>query len=109
MTIAEALAVGIPMLLTHPIPGPEERHVRYLRQIGAAVCAHDLEEIAQLVFRLLSSPEKLAEMGRRAREAARPEAAHAIAHVARALLEKATYIDLLATPSTRPGESAYLM
>ncbi len=48
-------------------------------------------------------------MRRRAREWARPDAAHAIAQVALALLEKATYIDLLATPPPRSGESAYLM
>jgi processive 1,2-diacylglycerol beta-glucosyltransferase len=109
VTSAEALAVGVPMLLTHPIPGPEERHLRYLAQNGVAVYARKLEEIPQLTFRLLSNPEKLAEMRRRARELSRPDAAHAIAQVARALLEKATYIDLLAAPSVRAGESAYLM
>lgn len=109
VTSAEALAVGVPMLLTHPIPGPEERHLRYLAQNGVAVHARKLEEIPQLTFRLLSNPEKLAEMRRRARELSRPDAAHAIAQVARALLEKATYIDLLATPPVRSGESAYLM
>jgi len=109
VTTAEALAVGLPMLLTHPIPGPEERHVRYLEQNGAAVQARRLEDIPRLVAQLLNNPEKLAEMARRARELARPEAAHAVAHVARALLEKATYIDFLAPPPTRSGESAYLM
>jgi hypothetical protein len=39
----------------------------------------------------------------------RPDAAHAIAQVSRALLEKSTYIDLLATPPSRSGESTYLM
>lgn len=109
VTVAEALAVGVPMLLTHPIPGPEERHVRFLEQNGVAVQARSLEEIPQLAYQLLSSPEKLAEMGRRAHELARPDAAHAIAHVARALLETATYIDFLAAPPARSGESAHLM
>jgi processive 1,2-diacylglycerol beta-glucosyltransferase len=109
VTVAEALAVGVPMLLTHPIPGPEERHVRFLEQNGVAVQARSLEEIPQLAYQLLSSPEKLAEMGRRAHELARPDAAHAIAHVARALLETATYIDFLAPPPARSGESAHLM
>ena len=53
--------------------------------------------------------EKLDEMRRQTREWSRPDAAHAIAQVAVALLEKATYIDLLATPPPRSGESAYLM
>ena len=33
----------------------------------------------------------------------------AVAQVAMALLERATYIDLLAAPPPRSGESAYLM
>jgi processive 1,2-diacylglycerol beta-glucosyltransferase len=109
VTSAEALAAGIPMLLTHPIPGPEERHVRYLEQQGVALHAEDLKQIPNLASKLLSNREKLQEMSRRAREMARPDAAHAVAHVARALLEKTTYIDLLATRPARPGESAFLM
>jgi len=109
VTIAEALAVGVPLLLTHPIPGPEERHVRYLERNGVAVQARSLAEIPQLAYQLLSSPEKLAERARRAHELARPDAAHAIAQVGRALLETATYIDFLAPPPARSGESAHLM
>lgn len=109
LTSAEALAIGLPMVLTHPIPGPEERHLRYLEQHGVAVHARKTDEIPRLVSRLLNSPARLEDMARRAREMARPDAAHAISQVARAMLEKATYIDLLATPPVRPGESAYLM
>lgn len=109
LSTAEALAAGLPMILTHPIPGPEERHLRYLERHGVAVPASNLAEIPQLTFRLLNGPERLDEMRRRARELARPDAAHTIAQVARALLEKATYIELLATPPPHPGESAYLM
>jgi len=109
LTAAEALAAGLPMILTHPIPGPEERHVRYLEQKGVALHADKLDDLPRLASRLLSSPEELREMRRRAREWSRPDAAHAIAQVALALLEKATYIDLLATPPPRSGESAYLM
>jgi processive 1,2-diacylglycerol beta-glucosyltransferase len=109
LTTSEALAARLPMVLTYPIPGPEERHVRYLIQHGVAMEAKTSEQIPQLVYRLLSGPEKLEEMRRQTREWSRPDAAHAVALVARALLEKASYIDLLATPPTRPGESAYLM
>jgi processive 1,2-diacylglycerol beta-glucosyltransferase len=109
LTTAEALSAGLPMIVTHPIPGPEERHVRYLAQQGVAVQAKTLDEIPQLVTRMLSKPENLAEMSRRQRDMSRPDAAHAIAQVGRALLEKSTYIDLLATPPSPSGESTYLM
>jgi processive 1,2-diacylglycerol beta-glucosyltransferase len=109
LTAAEALAAGLPMILTSPIPGPEERHVRYLGQNGLAYHAETLNDIPRLASRLLASPEELKEIRHRAREWSRPDAAHAIAQVAVALLEKATYIDLFATPPPRSGESAYLM
>lgn len=109
LTAAEALSAGLPMIVTHPIPGPEERHVQYLVQQGVAVEAETPEEIPQAVTKLLSKPESLAEMSRRQKDLARPDSAHAIAQVAQALLEKSTYIDLLATRPARPGESTYLM
>ena len=109
VTAAEALAIGLPMVLTHPIPGPEERHLHYLEQQSVAVRVRALGEIPQLVSRLFTDREKLSDMARRARELARPDAARAISRVARAMLEKASYIDLLATPPARSGESAHLM
>jgi processive 1,2-diacylglycerol beta-glucosyltransferase len=109
VTTAEALASGLPMILTYPIPGPEERHVRYLRENGLALYAETLAEVPRLATRLLSSAGELSEIRRRSREWSRPDASHAVAQVAVALLEKATYIDLLATRPQRSGESVYLM
>jgi processive 1,2-diacylglycerol beta-glucosyltransferase len=109
LSTSEALAAGLPMVLTNPIPGPEERHTRHLVRRGVALHARSSEEIPQIVLPLLRSTEKRAEMARRAKEMARPDAAYAIAQVGRALLERATYIDLLASPGVGPNESAYVM
>jgi hypothetical protein len=46
---------------------------------------------------------------KRHREMARPDAAHAIAQVARALMEKAGYMDLVAVAPRRSSDSAYVM
>jgi processive 1,2-diacylglycerol beta-glucosyltransferase len=108
-TTAEAVTVGLPMILTPPVPGLAELHARHLEQHGAAVRARALAEIPHLVGLLLSDRERLSQMARRARELGRPEAAHAIAQVGRALLETASYIEFLGAPPTRSGESAYLM
>jgi processive 1,2-diacylglycerol beta-glucosyltransferase len=109
LTTAEALAAGLPMVLTHPIPGPEERHLEYLERNGVALAAQNLKEIPEIVSRVLRNEQQRTEMSRRARELARPDASDTVAQVARALLEKASYIDLLASPPVRSGESAYLM
>ena len=109
LTTAEAMAMGLPMVLTHPIPGPEERNLDYLTRNGVALAARTLREIPELALRILSGETERREMARRARELARPDAAHAVAQVARALLERASYIELLAYPPTRSDDSAYVM
>jgi len=109
LTAAEALASGLPMVLTSPIPGPEERHVTLLARKGLAVVAKTCADVPKLAAQLLTNPGARAEMARHARDAARPGAADAVAHVSRALLERATYIDLLSSPPASSSESAYVM
>ena len=109
VTASEALAAGLPMVLVHPIPGPEEKHARFLEQLGVGLRAYRGAEIAGIITALLKNPGNLQKMAQRSREIARPDAAHSIAQVSRALLEKESYIELLASPPARSGESAYLM
>lgn len=109
VTIAESLAAGLPMILTHPIPGPEERHAQYLARHGVAVLADPEENIGPITNELLSCRDKLREMKRRAHELSRPDATHTIAQIGRAMLEREDSIELLPVPYTRSGDSAYLM
>ncbi len=109
VTSSEALAAGLPTILAFPVPGIEERHLKFLvdRKVGIAAKVH--EEIPALVSSLLDDPKQMEAWSARGKDMARPDAAYSVAQVARALLEKATYIDLLATPLPVSGESAYLM
>ncbi len=109
VTIAESMAAGLPMVLTHPIPGPEERHATYLARHGVAVMADPAEKIGFITHELLSRRDKLAEMKRRAHELSRPDATYTIAQIGRAMLEREDSIELLPLPHTRSGDSAYLM
>ena len=109
LTIAEALSAGLPMIVTHPIPGPEERHVRYLVRHGVGVQAKTLAEIPLFLTQLLGKSKYLAAMSRRERDLSRPGAAHAVAQVGRALIEREGYIDLLASTPASSAESGYLM
>lgn len=106
---AEALTLGLPMVLTPASSPAEAKLAQELEQAGAAECAPDTKQIPQIIERLLGDPDSLSRMGIRARELGRPAAAHAIAQMAAALLDTSSYIDFLAAPPARPGESAYLM
>lgn len=78
LTISEALAMGLPMLLHEPIPGPEAENAVYEAGEGTAAWLQAGEALAPAVRALLSQPEKLAAMKRRAYECRRPQAAHDI-------------------------------
>ncbi len=74
VTIAECLALGLPMVLFEPIPGQERRNADYLLSRGAAVEADTLEDAATQAERLLE-PAALAAAGAMARALGRPDAA----------------------------------
>jgi len=75
LTCSEALAKQLPLILTNPIPGQEERNVKFLTQRKAACLAQTPDETAEWVKNLLRQPKKLKEMKQRARLLSRPLAA----------------------------------
>lgn len=109
VTVSEALAAGLPTILAFPGPGMEEQHLKFLVERKVGTAAGTQEEIPALVSNLLDNPKQMEALRARGKEMARPDAAYAVAQIARALLEKATFIDLLAAPLPTSGESAYLM
>lgn len=78
MSSSECLAVGLPMVLTSPIPGQEEGNFEFLVGCGAALPATDLAELQHTVTELLEDRDRLRRMSAAARRAARPHAAHDI-------------------------------
>lgn len=78
LTISEALAMCLPMLLHEPIPGPEAENAVYESGAGTAVWLRAGEELAPAVKELLSRPDRLERMKRRACSCRRPQAAHDI-------------------------------
>ena len=84
LTSSEALAKGLPMIITNPIPGQEERNAHYLLKQGVAEEANEPEEIARLAQTLFHHPTKLKRMTERTKEIAKPYAAMEVArHVFR--------------------------
>ena len=73
LTISEAFAAGLPLLLHDPIPGPETENAIYATQHGAAVWLHPGERMAPAVEKILA--HRVAEMRRAAHDCARENAA----------------------------------
>jgi 1,2-diacylglycerol 3-beta-galactosyltransferase len=104
-TVAEALVMGLPIVLSGFIPGQEEGNVRWVVQNGVGVLAQRPSAIAETVRRWLEGDtDQLTQMAARARSLGRPQAA---LDIARAIHE---LINHRARPSTgaraifpRPG------
>ena len=74
VTVSEALAEGLPMLLYGSIPGQEESNAEFLVEQGAAMAAKTPAELHAACDRLLASPDRLAGMRQVASALGRPDA-----------------------------------
>ena len=79
LTIAQAMAYGLPLIFIDPIPGQEARNAAYLTAHKAALEARSEKEAAALVSDLLRSPEKIESLKKKMALLARPAAAADIA------------------------------
>ena len=75
LTVSEALAVGVPLVIHRPIPGQEEENTKFLLRHGAAVASKDAERTRELVLELLTNPDKRGKMREAALALGRPDAA----------------------------------
>ena len=78
VSVAEALAMGLPMVFVNNMPGQEEMNARIVEEEGAGIDAGTPERAVEVVEGLLGDPDRLAEMRRRARALGRPGAALAV-------------------------------
>lgn len=85
LTISEAFAAGLPLLLHDPIPGPETENAVYATRRGAAMWLHPGEGMAAAVEEILT--HRLPAMRAAARACAREDAA---AQTAQILIEMLT-------------------
>jgi len=86
LTTAEAMAVGLPMLIVNPIPGQEDMNSDMLLEHGAGIKAMHQVDIPHRLDEVLSSPQKLALMRRNALALGKPRAAHDIAELVAEIL-----------------------
>lgn len=74
LTCAEALAVGLPILVIDPLPGQEERNSEFLVAMGAGVRVKE-QDLAAQVQAYLADSDRLQAMARSATALGRPGAA----------------------------------
>ncbi|MGD0154194.1 MAG: glycosyltransferase [Thermacetogeniaceae bacterium] len=86
LTISEALALGLPMLIYHPIPGQEMENTQYLVSAGAALPIYDLKELKVKLHLIFTQKHFYETLCFRARAAGRPEAANLAAEILLSLL-----------------------
>ena len=70
LTLAEAAASGLPMVLYNPIPGPEERNARRFCDAGAAILADSPGDAANAAMHLLDDAGSMERMKRSSAELA---------------------------------------
>ena len=74
LTMTEAFAAGLPLILHAPIPGPEALNAAYAVSHGAAIEVGE-RKISSVVEELLHEPKRLAEMKFCAKKISKPSAA----------------------------------
>jgi len=75
LTVSEALAMELPMIIFHPIPGQEFANRDYLLQAGAAMAADTMGDLGAALDELCRRPERLEAMRAATRTIRRPDAA----------------------------------
>jgi len=78
LTVSEALAVGLPILVVRPTPGQEEANTEFLLKAGAGYYLKELEDLEPAVRQLLKDPAKLGELRENAARRGKPGAAREI-------------------------------
>jgi len=84
ITTAEALAVGVPMLIVSPLPGQEAMNTKFLLSEGVAVKAESPQDVPVILDELLYNKTKLNIMCRKARMLSKPDSS---IDIARQILE----------------------
>ena len=78
LTLSEAMASTLPMILLNPIPGQEDINAASLLEEGVAVSPMDVVTLPFKVDLLLQEPQRLAGMRNRMKQLAQPRAAYTI-------------------------------
>lgn len=83
ITLAEAIATGLPTFIYRPVPGQEKQNALYLASKGAAFIVKDAASLTTSVQELLSQPSKLDACRKNMRKLQAPVISSSSGHVDR--------------------------
>ena len=78
LTVSECLAMGVPMIISNPIPGQEEENSDFLLKSNAAIRADKADEIVAEIKKVLNNPDILIKLKSGIRKIAKKDAAEKI-------------------------------
>jgi len=81
LTVSEALACQVPLLIYKPIPGQEERNSQFLMNSQMALRVNRDSELPLIVEQFLTDPEKSSMMKQRVAQFSRPDAAYQVGKI----------------------------
>ncbi|MBM7854433.1 processive 1,2-diacylglycerol beta-glucosyltransferase [Desulfohalotomaculum tongense] len=88
LTCSEAMAVGLPLFITAPIPGQEERNTEYLVKQGAAIAIKDSRHLLDEFDRCFTEPQLIAGMARKAKKIGCPNSSYQVVSLIQQIYEK---------------------
>ena len=74
LTVSEALAKHLPMVLVNPIPGHEERNVEFLMNNGMAMLVTKTFPVDEAIYHLFQNPDRISNMRHTMAAVAHPDA-----------------------------------
>ena len=78
ITLSEACALKVPLILYRPIPGQELENAQYFQKNGAAYIAYSVSETIQITNEIIHSPNRLNKMKARLNRLYQPHATKSI-------------------------------
>ncbi len=78
LTVSEALAMGMPLIIHNPVPGQEIFNVDFLVNYGAGLLSRDEDDVVEKVSFLAVHPDRLQQMAENAARLGKPTAAQTV-------------------------------
>ena len=75
LTTSEALAKQLPLILSSPIPGQEDRNIEFLVNSGAALCVSETFPLYNALYQFFDSPWRKEHMSVAVSHLGKPNAA----------------------------------